>query len=54
MSQSKSRRWKGHCLLCATQTGSVRGQGKAARTPIAVLRKLGKRRRLTRRHVADI
>lgn len=47
MTRSPHRRWKGHDIMCNMHT--MRGNGKAIRTPWAALRKLGKRRRLTNR-----
>jgi hypothetical protein len=50
MAHSPHKRWSGHCLLCVLNGhGSIRGAGKAARTPYRDLRKLGKRRRLNNR-----
>lgn len=42
--QSPHTRWKGCCLMCAVH----RDAGTAARTPWSALRRLGKRRRLSR------
>ncbi|PJJ58580.1 hypothetical protein CLV56_2832 [Mumia flava] len=45
-----SRSWRG-CAMCKPQ--KRRGQGRRQRDPIAVQRKLGKRRRYTRTDVGD-
>lgn len=50
MSRSGSKTYKG-CAMCKPHKRY--GQGIPDRTPVNVLRKLGKRRRLTRRYLGD-
>lgn len=50
---SPHKRWKGHCALCSHWNGKSRNEGLAARTPWPVLRKLGKKRRVSRRDLGD-
>jgi hypothetical protein len=45
-----SRSWRG-CAMCKPQ--KRRGAGRAAKEPIAVRRKLGKKRRLSRRELGS-
>jgi DNA-binding helix-hairpin-helix protein with protein kinase domain len=45
-----SRRWRG-CAMCKPHKG--RGVGRAAKEPVAVLRHLGKRRRISRRDLGE-
>ncbi|MFC9786980.1 hypothetical protein [Rhodococcus sp. NPDC127528] len=48
--QHPSRTWRG-CALCKPH--KRRGQGRARREPVAVVRQLGKSRRLSRRDLGD-
>lgn len=50
---SSHRRWKGHCLMCATNRGKVKSAGDRLRTPWAVRRRLGVDRRFSRNKVAS-
>lgn len=50
MAHSSHRRWKG-CPVCKSHKHS--GNGRAVREPWAVLRKLGKKRRVTRGDLSD-
>lgn len=49
MAHSSHRRYKGHCLMC----GIHKDAGQAERQPWAVLRKLGKKRRVARKDLGD-
>ena len=45
MSKSSTHKnWKGHCLMCASYRGKVRGKGDR-KFPWAMQRKLGQKRR---------
>ncbi len=50
MAHSPHRQWKG-CRVC--KPGKDRRNGRAAREPWAVLRQLGKRRRISRNELDD-
>lgn len=50
---STHKRWKGHCLMCASNTGKIKGHGRRWRDPFAVQKKIGKSRRLTRKDLGD-
>jgi hypothetical protein len=45
-----SRSWRG-CAMCKPH--KRRGAGRAVKDPVAVVRKLGKRKRLSRRYLGD-
>lgn len=45
MAHSPHRRWRGCCLMCAAR---VRGDGRG-KYPVAVARRLGRKRRFTKR-----
>ena len=45
-----SRSWRG-CAMCKMH--KRRGAGRAVKDPVAVVRKLSKRRRLSRRELGD-
>lgn len=49
--QSPHRRWKGNRCMC--KCWKHKGNGDAERTPWATLRKLGKRRRFSRKGAYD-
>ena len=53
MKSSTHKRWKGHCLMCASSTGKIKGHGRRWRDPFAVQKKIGKSRRLTRKDLGD-
>ncbi|MER6917062.1 hypothetical protein ABT354_35920 [Streptomyces sp. NPDC000594] len=48
---SPRQRWKGHDLMCNEH--KLKGAGRAARTPWRELRKLGHKRRVSRRSPGD-
>jgi hypothetical protein len=49
---SPHKRWKGHCIgLCAPH--KIKGNGLAEKTPWRELRKLGLKRRVSRRSLGD-
>lgn len=50
MAHSSHRRYKG-CLLCAPH--KFKDNGRSVREPWAVLRKIGKKRRVTRNDLGD-
>jgi hypothetical protein len=50
MSHSPHRRWKG-CAMCKPH--KFRENGQAERQPFAVLRKIGKKRRVERKDLGD-
>jgi hypothetical protein len=50
MAHSPHRRWRG-CRVCDTH--KIRGAGRAHKDPFPLIRKLGKRRRLTRHDLGD-
>jgi hypothetical protein len=45
-----SRSWRG-CAMCKPH--KRKGAGRAVKDPVAVVRKLGKRKRLSRRYLGD-
>jgi hypothetical protein len=51
MARSRRPSFKGCCVMCAWSKGKVRGLGQAQRNPVRDLRRLGKRRRLSRRDI---
>lgn len=51
MAHSPHRRWRGHCMLCKGHKDTR--QGDAGRTPWAVLRQVGKKRRWNRNDVSE-
>ena len=42
------KRWKGCCMMCAMNRGKILNAGMAERTDFKHLRKLGKKRRVSR------
>jgi hypothetical protein len=52
MAHSSHRRWKGHCLLCASNA-KLKGAGRSSRDPWPVRRKLGRKRRYGRGCLGD-
>jgi hypothetical protein len=50
MSHSPHKNWKG-CAMCKPH--KIRGHGRAQREPWAVLKKIGKRRRVSRGDIGD-
>lgn len=53
MARARRRGWKGCCLMCAYGHGKVRGQSRGEREPFAVVRQVGKKRRLRRGDLGD-
>lgn len=53
MKNSTHKRWKGCCLMCASDSGKIRGYGRHQRDPFQVRKKVGKSRRLTRKYLGD-
>jgi hypothetical protein len=49
--QSPHKRWKGHDMLCSPH--KLKGAGRAAKTPWRELRKIGKKRRLSRNETGE-
>lgn len=43
---SPHKRWKGCCMMCGAHT--LKGAGRARKEPWKVLRKIGKKRRVSR------
>lgn len=50
MAHSPHRRWRG-CRVCKPY--KIRGAGRAYKEPMPLMRKLGKRRRITRHDLGD-
>lgn len=49
--QSPHKRWKGHDMMCNPH--KLKGVGRAEKTPWRDRRKIGKKRRLSRRDIGD-
>lgn len=50
---SSHRRWKGHCLMCASGNGKFKRDGDARRTPFRELKKIGVKRRFNRNAIYE-
>lgn len=46
--QSPHKRWKGCCLMCASNGGKIRGAKTVDKVPFRELRKIGVKRRYNR------
>lgn len=52
MAHSPHKRWKGHCrYLC--RPNKHMGQGRSQKDPWNTVKKIGKKRRYTRRYLGD-
>lgn len=49
--QSPHKRWKGHCLMCASGSGKVRSATPVDKIPFRELRKIGVKRRYSRNKI---
>lgn len=53
MSSRRRNGWKGCCAMCAANKGKIRGMAWKERRPASEIRKLGKRRGLSRKDLGD-
>lgn len=49
--QSPHKRWKGHDMMCGMH--KLKGASRASKTPWSALKKLGKKRRVSRKDLGD-
>lgn len=53
MATKRRARWKGHCYMCAMNKGKIKNGNSRENLPFAVLRVVGRTRRVSRRDLRD-